>query len=236
MSKKLRVSKAYSLCNGIAFYSRRNKGYVAKVTLVDGKVVTKYEKEKYEKEKKEEISSKKPHSFDVTDILTVVFLVLILRLTYFPKFNEWQKFSFLLCAFYVYRLIRFVFTLAQKLKTEKYQLRCKYHSAEHMAVNAMNKLHRVPNLEEIKKFSRFCVWCGTSLNRLKDISCLWVSLCIFFSHNIFTLILGGFLILLLYLLGALNFFQLLTTLPPTDKELGVAIASLQLWFNHETES
>lgn len=39
--------------------------------------------------------------------------------------------------------------------TKEYSNASKYIAASHMAINAYNDLHRIPTLEEAKKYSRF---------------------------------------------------------------------------------
>jgi uncharacterized protein YqhQ len=107
-----------------------------------------------------------------------------------------------------------------------------------MAAQAIEKLQRVPTLEEIKHFSRIERSCGTNISTILVL--------MYFLASFWGLLLNGIpsimvyvlsLVLLLFLLakGWLNFIQYITTVPPTDEELLVAIAGIQEWYNHETE-
>ena len=53
----------------------------------------------------------------------------------------------------------------------------RYHSAEHMVVNAYNLLGRVPSIEEAKQFSRFSKHCGSQ--KTIDHIILSITTCIF---------------------------------------------------------
>lgn len=68
------------------------------------------------------------------------------------------------------RLSQYVYAIAKRLLREDDMLKlCRLHSAEHAAINAFYDLHRVPTLEEIKKYSWFSYTCSVA----KDFYSYW---------------------------------------------------------------
>ena len=237
MSKKLNVREATSFCDGIEFYSKRNKGYIAKATLVeDGTIVTSYAK------KKEISSEKKSFAQNLAMwagivTLAVVFTFAIMGISYLLKLEGRRQFGFMWFTISVFGLIAFVVRTTKKRRTPEGRSTYRFHSAEHMAINAMKKLQRVPTLEEIKQFSRFENGCGSNGTAIMTFNYLWLAFCITFLQGISYIViapLGLCVIMILYLLSGLNFLQYLSTIKPTDKELEVAVAGIQEWYNHET--
>ena len=108
-----------------------------------------------------------------------------------------------------------------------------FHSAEHMAINAYEKLQRVPTLEEIKNFSRFSRYCGSRFIFSRICSFLMLCFSIAFlsmKYNLLYLISIGIIIVFLIAstkYGLLNFLQIFVTNKPSDKELTVAIEGLK---------
>lgn len=239
MPKKLEVREATSFSDGIEFYSKRNKGYIARATLAeDGTIVTSYAK-KISSEKKSFAQNLIKWTKIVT--LSVVIAIVITGIQYLLKIDGIQLLGLEFFSISIYLLIRFFISSAKERRTAKGRSCYRFHSAEHMAINAMKKLQRVPTLEEIKQFSRFEKCCSSNLTAYVAVLYLWMSLCItlleIFQQGILYLVvalLGLCIILLLDLLCGLNFLQYLTTIPPTDKELEVAIAGIQEWYVHET--
>lgn len=238
---------AMSLHNGIIIYSSRNKGAFSKATLAeDGTIIVNYYKSP-------EKSSPDPpcfHIFLITFFITIVIGFILLC------YNNILEYFLLIFPFACFiSLISYILIVR---KTAYGQSIFRFHSAEHMVLNAFEKLQKVPSLEEAKKFSRFSSSCGTNyiISKIIDFSLLCLGI-IFFKQHIFLLIqaknfyvfqiyvirrlLGilwklSFVCLLkeiLFMCGILNFLQYLTTMPPTDKELDVSIACLQSLFNNE---
>ncbi len=108
----------------------------------------------------------------------------------------------------------------------------KYHAAEHKAIAAYEKYQRVPNLEEVRTFSRFSPKCGSRfiLNGLAKRICFTIDIYVIFQN----IIMGIFLLLIIEMImyiakktGCYKYLQIFVTSKPTDKELEVAIAGLQ---------
>ena len=112
----------------------------------------------------------------------------------------------------------------------------KFHSAEHMIINAYKKLERVPSLEEIREFSRFSNSCGTNVITQIVFSFILMFFCTFIPNirlmNV-AILSVNFVILILLQCGFLNFLQRYTTIVPTDRELLVAISGMNVWLENE---
>jgi len=105
----------------------------------------------------------------------------------------------------------------------------RYHSAEHMVVNAYNQFGRVPSIEEAKQFSRFSKHCGSqsTINHLILSITTCILCCIACKIPIaiylpLLIIIQGFCILASKK-GWFKFFQAFVTEEPTEDELEVAI-------------
>ena len=116
----------------------------------------------------------------------------------------------------------------------------RYHSAEHQVFNAYNALGRVPDINEIKNFSKFHNNCGTNnITRMIIISLFFESLiclvCLDIPIEVLYIIVIGFVVAFKFLdkKGKLNFLQHFVTLPPTDKELNLAIKGLSRVIEYE---
>jgi uncharacterized protein YqhQ len=239
MSKKLKVYGAISSDKGIAFNSTRNKGYCAMAHLNDdGTIETSYE----EIDKKSNLNPSKPIAPKwLTTSITILGIAMIVYSIFYMLYYD-DSFSNTICYSYLFMsLLCTSFIIVKELtfywKTPKGRITGKFHSAEHMAIQAIEKLQKVPTLEEIRCFSRLERSCSTNPSTILAL--------IYFLASFWGLLLNGVpsivvyvfsLVLIIFLLttGRLNFMQYITTVPPTDKELKVAIACAEEWFNHET--
>ena len=237
MRTKLKIDHAHSMDNGIRFYSKRHKGYVA-ISTVDelGNIKTEWTTmKKYEKEKNkhDKIANMKKFSIFILCVLPFA--------TIFSILLEWAiskdtllgiRFLFMGYAFML--LGMFVITTFIERKKEKNAY--KFHSAEHMVLNAYRKLKRVPSLEEIREYSRFSNSCGTNATTQMVMNFTLMFLCTFISNMLYSIIgmlSADIIVLILLKCGFLNFLQKYTTIIPTDKELSVAIAGMNVWFENE---
>ena len=112
----------------------------------------------------------------------------------------------------------------------------RFHSAEHMVLNAYKKLKRVPSLSEISQFSRFNNVCGTNIYTQIIINFSLMFACTFISNPFYELtgmLLVNALVPNLVQNGFLNFLQKFTTMSPTDKHLIVAIEGLTVLLKNE---
>lgn len=117
--------------------------------------------------------------------------------------------------------------------------KARYHSAEHMIINAYQKLQRLPTLEELKTFSRFSDKCGSRIAISRIIEHIPISLLIAFSDKI-NFILYILIFIIIVKMGEkmentdfIKVEQVLVTEPPTDLELEVAIKGLQTLLKEE---
>jgi uncharacterized protein YqhQ len=236
MSKKLKIDHATSFYDDISFYSKRHKKCIARASITEDGIVTFYGK-------KEEISTEKKSFAQAFAMwagiitLSIALFILLVWLVYILKPKN--EYGFLLFLMSVFTIAVFVIRTTIDRHTKKGISSFKFHSAEHMAIQAMKKLQRVPTMEEIKCFSRFDKNCGTNLTTLLALNHLIISICFtFLNGSLFLIVTSSCLLLTLLLkqLGCLNFLQYLSTIPPSDRELKVAIAGLKVWFENETDS
>jgi uncharacterized protein YqhQ len=239
MTEKLTVNYAFSSDKGITFYSTRNKGYCVKAFLSDnGTIVTSYE----EIDKKTKSNPSNPIAPKwLTTALTLLGIGMIVYSIFYMLYYDDSLSNTVSYAYLSVSLLGTSFIIINDLhfrRTPKGRSTGKFHSAEHMAIQAIEKLQRVPTLEEIKCFSRIENSCGTNISMILALMYFLASFWGLLLHGIPSIIVYFFsFILLLYLLitGRLNFIQYITTIPPTDVELRVAIACAEEWYNHETK-
>lgn len=234
-TKKLTIDEALSMNNGIIFYSKRHKDHVA-IAIIDeqGNIKTEWttmKMYKKQKSKSEKIAEMKKN-----------FILVISRLPFqivFSIFVYW-----IMNKNYIYGLRTLLIGISLLsfgsfiifISTERKNNTFKFHAAEHMVLNAYRKFNRVPSHEEIYQFSRFSNSCGTNFTTEIVTSFILMCICTFIPNQLY-MILGvisvNVIVLILLKCGFLNFLQKLTTITPTDKELAVAIAGLNVWFENE---
>lgn len=119
------------------------------------------------------------------------------------------------------------------LKFGKYKSTARFHSAEHMSINAYEKKQGIPTMEEIKKASRFDKNCSSRkpINKVLILGLLAVvvSVSAFVEMYVY-LILVALLFIFSYFQQKYNictFLQILVTNKPTEKELKVALAGIE---------
>lgn len=233
MRQNLKIKNAESLNNGIRFYSERHKNCVAVATIDEqGNISTEWTTtttlESENKKNKPKVELKKI-------FVNILFVVTLFILLYWAQKNGPTCYLRTLCLINIITVLStFLIRVYVARKTNRvvYQ----FHSAEHMVCHAFNKLNRVPSLDEIRHFSRFDKDCSTNITTLVVASYLLLLVCSFTSSFIVGLITlyGGFVVILISLrCGLLNFLQYLTTIPPTDTELMVAIAGMNVWLENE---
>lgn len=222
----LNTPEAQSMSNGILFNSKRHKGYYAVATIDDNdNIKTQWTNEK--------VVLALPITIErnIIAILISVFIALfivIILLTQGFIYALRGLLFFWIC----FTISFYIITIRDFGKGDFF----KFHSAEHMVLNAYRKIKRVPSLEELRSFSRFANTCGTNtqFTRLIDLIVLFI---ITFTINhplcCMILFLFDFAISIVSFYGGLNFLQLLTTRTPTDRELLVAIAGLKTRLEHE---
>lgn len=122
----------------------------------------------------------------------------------------------------------------------------RFHGAEHMAINAYDKLRRIPTLEELRSFSRFRKNCRSrAIFKKLSVNLLYVLLIVVQGY-IDSILLSIFLLFGLLILidviisyssdkGWLRFLQVFVTEKPSDKELLLAIEALKNFEEMEEE-
>ncbi len=229
---KLEIGDAQAMNNGICFYSKRHKNYVAIATIDKGIISTEWTTKKYKiKEKKDEIK-------EIVKLLLIILLLADVLLRLAKRLSDisfiYGMRTLLLLGHAMIMLGIFIIhnQIARKQKKDLF----KFHSAEHMALNAYCKLNRVPTIEEIHKFSRFRNDCGTNATTGMVMSCLLMFACTFIPNILYQLraiLLGNIIIFILLTCGCLNFLQKFTTDIPSDTELLVAIEGMGIWLENE---
>lgn len=120
-----------------------------------------------------------------------------------------------------------------KSKNGKERSLAKFHAAEHMAINAYQKLQRVPTLEEVKKISRFIAKCGSRkiTSRIFATFMITIVMATLYSYNSLIYLIALVAITIFSVLaehyGWLIFLQVFVTSKPTAKELKLAIEVLK---------
>lgn len=237
MRTKLKIDHAQSMDNGIRFYSKRHKGYVAIATVdevvninAEWTTMKKYEKEKNKHDKSADRKKLFIFILCVLPFITILAILLVWAMSKEPMLG--MRFFFL--GYASMWLGKFVInTYIERKKTKNAY---KFHSAEHMVLNAYRKLKRVPTIEEIREYSRFSNSCGTNLTTQVVMSCTLMFLCSFIRNPLYRsigVLSVNIIVLILLRCGFLNFLQKFTTIIPTDKELDVAIAGMNVWLENE---
>ena len=224
MNKNNIIMQAVSMPNGIVFYSNRHQCYSATATVKEnGEIITKWEK---------------TESYSKTDIILNKIYGVLITLIFFLSYSD-VLVSYIIAAF----LTNSIFEISKYFclivyYNLNYERNFKFHSAEHMIINAYKALERTPTLEESRMYSRISNNCGSNITICNCITTLLMA--------IVACILPGFLRpFCLYVIyysmdfirkkGAFNFAQLFTTKKCTDEELKVAIAGLELLLEKEKE-
>lgn len=229
------IKQAYSKRNGIVFYYNDCPGMAVEAYIENGEIKTQIVPKGflnfierfgfYYDEPNTmhfELNPKIIVLFDIVLVAISIFtmdLNLIFASLYFSLTTSFDLFIFL-------KIIR-------NLKFGKDKSAGRYHAAEHMSINAYNTLHRIPTVEEVKKFSRFSKNCGSERNirNIVIFSSLSILIAINISKFSFWLILLYPILFILMILdmkySILRFLQILVTNKPTDLEINVAIKGIE---------
>lgn len=237
MRTKLEIAHAHSMNNGICFYSKRHKNYIAIATTNEQGIIAtewttikKYKKYKSKQDKKAEMKR-----FVKFILIVFPFIDILLRLSMkLSTINLIYGIRTLLLGYSLIFLVTFIIytRIERKQKKDLY----KFHSAEHMVLNAYSKLKRVPTIKEIYQYSQFNNACGTNATTQVVISCILMFACSFIPNILYQLIamlLVNIIVLILLKCGCLNFLQKFTTITPTNTELLVAIEGMNVWLENE---
>lgn len=120
--------------------------------------------------------------------------------------------------------------IMDKIGAEEYKSLRRYHGAEHAVINAYYDLHRVPTLEEIKRYSNWS-------NRCSSLNTFYTTIPFFIVGISRIICIGNWfivvVIILIIIMGILIkkeklcFLEALVTSNPKDEEYEVAINALQ---------
>lgn len=235
--RTFKIYSAHSMNNGICFHSKRHKGYAAIATIDEqGNITTEWTRMKdYTKHKnKHEKIAKMKELFKLLVFVLPFAYILSILVDFIMDKSFIHGMRTLLIGYAFMFLWSFIVSTCIERK-QKENL-CKFHSAEHMVLNAYEKLKRVPSLEEIYQYSRFHNTCGTNYTTQLIISFLLMFACTFITNRLYMLIgmlSANVIAFILSQCGFLNFLQKFTTITPTSKELEVAIAGMNVWLENE---
>lgn len=238
MRKKLK--EAIALKNGIAFYSKSQKGYVLLATIdksnqIKTEWVTEFELNNRDLKNKDSNLIVKIF-FSILLILAIItffFITTNIILTHDLIF----LFRFLFLYLSIFKVLSLVFSYVYNNTCSPHQFL--FHSAEHMVINAYEALRRVPTIEEIRKYSRFSNGCSITISTQFAIFYFSLFVCTYITNIYYMLIAMSCFPLILTLMqkyGLLNFLQRFFTKSPTEIELKVAIEGLRTFLEYENAS
>lgn len=229
----MRLKRACSINNGIIFYSECDENYVTMATIDEDenikvewlpKEVAEKKSQNDEQEKKEDekllfmtLSLSGP-------MILPLFRLLCLNI-WNPRILPILVLNTIICLILSLFINRIVF---KSLYIKERQ----FHAAEHMIVNAYNKLNKIPTIEELSQASRFSRFCGTNALAMLLSLCIVILLLLYGVNARLCL---EILLATLFseILGCLNVFQLFTTKKPSKMELKVAIIGASAWLENE---
>lgn len=238
MRKKLKLDNAESLNNGIIFFSKRHKKHIAIATVDDqGNISTKWcTTTEYKNSQKRKSKSEKLSKFKRLLLASLAISPLFLALKHFLNIEAEPIYNLRILFIGIPTIFLSCFMLLCHIVRKTDERLFRFHSAEHMVINAYEKLNRVPSLDEIREYSRFNNVCGTNAITLLILLFILAFVHSFIPVSLYFLIsfLASYVIILILLeCGFLNFLQYFTTSTPTDTELLVAISGMNMWFENE---
>lgn len=235
MRKKLKVTSACSYSDGIVFHSNRHKGYAA-ISQIDenGNIKAKW-KNLYVNEDGSEMSkTQKIYNKIQKNSWAIYWLVVMILTEIFSTFDNTLCISLILQVVdSVERLVIFAIGCYKQQKST-----CRFHSAEHMILNAFRKSGRLPSLEELRGYSRFSNSCGTNITTCIVVGNVLIFCGMFICYPLFRPMVVPVMVMVAYMLqmcGCLNFLQIFTTETPTDRELHVALEEMKVWLENEAK-
>lgn len=239
----MRIKRAHSFSNGIMIYSVRNPKYLAMATIDKDNIIkaqwlSEQVAKDEEKNQDAEYEEKQYKLFsDIYFFMSApIIVILLLHLIEVEHTFEFLRIldGILIPVCIICFVINFIVSMCISFHFSKdFTDALKFHSAEHMIANAYNKLDRMPSLDELRKYSRFSTACGTNIFTAILIPCIFVLIQLLFRLDPNLCCMLILILEVLLLCGLLNFVQLLTTEPPTDRELKVALEGLRVWLENE---
>lgn len=239
--RKTRIEEARSRKNGIVFYSNSIPLIMVKSTINEkGEIRTRIIDEITDREEQLKEQNNEKSNFRKILIKAYLIDIIILLIMLFSQvdsrlFTGMVTFS-IVGTHYLYKVLYNIYDIKYKYKSLG-----RFHSAEHMVVNAYNKLNRIPTLEELKKSSRFSNHCGSNKINCIIIVFTFISFAGPFLIKmgiikyLIIMILTPIIIMILFSIGAINILQVFVTNKPTDVELQVAMEGLKKYEDLEKQ-
>lgn len=126
--------------------------------------------------------------------------------------------------------------IMDKLKYEAFKKVRRFHGAEHAVINAYYDLHRVPTIEEIKRYSNWSYHCGSLSSIESAMPFFIIGICRIITSTIYSFIFFSVIGIIIGIFLIKNkkicFLEFLVTSNPTDEEYTVAIKGLQCTLNN----
>ena len=225
---------AYSFYNGIMINSNRYKGYAAISTSSDNnKISTKWMKiDDFYKSMFEDDKNHFIISLLLTSPIAIGFVFYAIILIYEKNYIRLLQYYFFFRS--VFTLYKFICDI---ITDKNRNIRSRFHSSEHMVINAYKSLGYVPSIDEIKSFSRFDKNCSVNSITFRILTNASFALATTFIENhivmLFVFVTAPIVIFVLLKSNHLNFLQRFTTSSPTDAELLLAIDCMRCWEENE---
>lgn len=237
--RRMSLNQAKSFNNGIMFYSEHNPNYVTMVTI-DENQNTKIEwlskEAAYKKVEQQNVQYEEKKSKTCSTLASFICIPLVIILfAYYLDVKFLRIFDGIMIPVFITGFVSLciIAALMSSILDKKVAKWQKFHSAEHMILNAYRKLHRPPSLDELRHYSRFSTYCVTNLLIAILILCIALLIHLLFKVDFYLCYKIVLVFIVLLFLGGLNFIQLLVTEPPTDKELTMAIEGVKAWLENE---
>lgn len=230
------IIQGFSDYDGIAFIASSNffgpfvmNGPAVKTTILEGKPFYKITKRlgKMQLEKDFEMVGSSVRNIVKKVVIACFILIAISTGTYLTK--VFQSFIFILIAISAEPEIFAIFVKAKIFRKKKFIDLMRYHGAEHAVINAFYDLGIVPSIDEIKKYSRFSLRCGSLSELYKSAGWCVPAIAVLFPNYWCTLLVAVILYILLIIMynkEKLYFMEFMVTSNPTDSEYKVAIEGL----------
>lgn len=237
--RKTKIREARSIKNGIIFCSSSIPLIMVKSTINEkGEIRTRVIDQITEREEelKEQEGNKRKNMLIKAYLTDLIILTIMILLKVDTRlFTGMVTFS-IVGTHYLCPVLYNIYNIKYKYKSLG-----RFHSAEHMVINAYNKLDRIPSLQELKKSSRFSNNCGSNKTNSIIIMFAFISFAGPFLIKmgvikyLIIMMLIPIIIAVLSSAGAINILQVFVTNKPTDIELRVALEGLEKYEDLESQ-
>ncbi len=237
--EKIKIREARSIKNGIIFCSSSIPLIMVKSTINEKEEIrTRVIDQITEREEnlKEQEGNKRKNMLIKAYLTDLIILTIMILLKVDTRlFTGMVTFS-IVGTHYLCPVLYNIYNIKYKCKSLG-----RFHSAEHMVINAYNKLDRIPSLEELKKSSRFSNNCGSNKTNSIIIMLVFISFVGPFLikmgviQYLIIMMLMPIIIAVLSSVGAMNIFQVFFTNKPNHVELQVALEGLKKYEDLEKQ-